>query len=178
LKTLKWLDANNITDGFVKWTKVKHPDFLNQEVEVGGLRPYITTNPPAESIEAISSKQNAFITSLASKLPHIAIHNIKVEPLDNKVYRLTVDIVNLGYLPTNSAMGVKAGWPRNVKVSLKLSNDQILASGKAIQLLDPINGSGGRKELIWLVVSKNGDKVTITAESPLAGKTSETVALK
>jgi hypothetical protein len=178
MKTLKWLDANGMKDGFIQWTKVKHPDFLDKEVEVGGFKPYITINPPAESSEALASKHNAFLTMLAAKLPRIAIRNIKVEPLDNKVYRLTADIVNTGYLPTNSAMGAKADWPRNVKVSLILSNNQVLASGKSIAVLEPIKGSGGRKELTWLIVSQAGAQVTLSAESPLAGKLIETVTLK
>ena len=178
LKAVKWLDANKISDGFVKWTKVKHPDFPDNEVEVGGFEPFVTTNPPADSIDVLAAKQNKFLVWLSTKLPKISIRNIKVEPIDDKVFRLTADITNTGYLPTNSAIGDKVRWPRNVKLTLNLSKDQSLASGKAKPILDPIKGSGSQQELTWLIVSKSGATVTLTAESPMTGKVSQTVTLK
>jgi hypothetical protein len=178
LKTLKWLDANHMKDGFIPWAKINHMDFSGKEVEVGGFKPYITTNPPSDSIDGIASKQNTFLAWLGSKLPKIEIRNIKVEPLDNKVFRLIADVVNIGYLPTNSAMGAKARWSRNVKVSLDLTKNQSIASGNVKMMLDPIKGSGGRQELTWLIVSKTEESVTLTAESPTAGKASQTITLK
>lgn len=178
IKALKWLDTNNIKDGFIPWTKVNHKDFPNNEVEVGGFKPYVLTNPPTDSIDVIAKKQNSFLAWLGMKLPKIEIRNVKVEPIDNKVFRVTADVVNIGYLPTNSAIGNKVRWPRNVKVTLDLSKNQSLASGKAKMILEPINGSGGRQEISWLIVSKTGSSVTITAESPMAGKATQTVILK
>ena len=49
---LKWMDAEKI-DGFVAWTKVKHPEF--GEVEVGGFKPYAVTNPPAAKIAELGA---------------------------------------------------------------------------------------------------------------------------
>jgi len=178
IKALRWIDANNIRDGFVNWTRIKHPDFPDNEVEVGGFRPYILTNPPPDSIEPISSKENSFLAMLAGKLPDISIRNLKVESIDKKVYRLKADIVNTGYLPSNSAMGAMAEWPRNPKVSLKLSPDQKLLSGKAVTILDPIKGSGGRAEMNWLILAPSGSSVTITAESPTSGRVSQTITFE
>ena len=178
IKALKWIDANGIKDGFIKWTKVDHPDFPNHEVEVGGFKPYVLTNPPVDSIDVIASKQNSFLVWLGTKLPKIEIRNIKVEPIDGKVFRFTTDIVNTGYFPTNSAMGSKAGWSRNVKATLNLSKDQKLTSGKGTTVLGAIKGSGDRQELTWLVVSKPSETVTITAESPTVGTATQTVTLK
>ncbi len=177
-KALKWLDANGMKDAFIPWTKIKHKDFPENEVEVGGFKPYIFSNPPADSIDGIALKQNSFLAWLGTKLPKIEIRNIKVKPMEGKVFRLTADVVNMGYLPTNSAMGNKARWSRNVKVVLSLAKDQSLASGKTITLLDPIKGNGGRQELSWLIVSKTGAKVTITAESPSVGTATQTITLK
>ncbi len=178
LKVLRWLDANNIKDGFVLWTKVNHKDFPNNEVEIGGFKPYVITNPPTDSIDVIAKQNNSFLAWLVTKLPKIEIRNIKVESIDNKVFRVTVDVINIGYLPTNSAIGNKVRWPRNVKVTLDLSKNQSLASGKSKIILEPINGSSGRQEISWLIVSKTGSPVTITAESHMAGKATQTVTLK
>ncbi|MBI4811580.1 MAG: hypothetical protein HY800_09130 [Ignavibacteriales bacterium] len=178
LKALKWLDTNRIKDGFINWTKIKHKDFPDNEVEVGGFRPYILTNPPTDSIDIIASKQNVFLAWLGTMLPQIAIRNVKIEPIDGKVFRLTADITNAGYFPSNSAMGDKARWSRNVKVLLDIGKEQSLAGGKLKIVLDPIKGNGGRHEIIWLIVSKPGESVTITAESSMTGKATQTVTLK
>lgn len=178
LKALKWLDTNRIKDGFINWTKIKHKDFPDNEVEVGGFRPYILTNPPTDSIDIIASKQNVFLAWLGTMLPQIAIRNVKIEPIDGKIFRLTADITNTGYFPSNSAMGDKARWSRNVKVVLDIGKEQSLAGGKLKIVLDPIKGNGGRHEIIWLIVSKPGESVTITAESPMTGKATQTVTLK
>lgn len=178
IKALKWIDANGLKNDFVAWTKVSHPDFPDNEVEVGGFTPYALTNPPPDSIERIAVKDNAFLAWLGGKLPTVGIRNVKVEPVDGKVFRLTVDIVNNGYLPTNSAMGSRARWAREVHVVLGLSKDQSLASGKAKMLLPAIKGSGGRQEISWLIVSRSGAGVTLTAESPSAGRVSQTITLK
>ncbi|MDI6767388.1 MAG: M14 family metallopeptidase [Bacteroidota bacterium] len=178
IKALKWLDTNRIKDGFINWTKINHKDFPNNEVEVGGFKPYVLTNPPTDSIDVIVKKQNSFLAWLGTKLPKIEIRNVKVEPIDNKVFRVTADVVNIGYLPTNSAMGNKVRWPRDVKVTLDLSENQSLASGKAKMVLEPINGSGGRQEISWLIISKTGSSVTIIAESPMTGKATQTITLK
>ncbi|MBI5021298.1 MAG: hypothetical protein HZB59_07685 [Ignavibacteriales bacterium] len=178
LNALKWLDANGIKDGFINWTKIKHKDFPDNDVEVGGFKPYIQTNPPADSIGTIAEKENTFLAWLGSKLPAIEIKDIKIKSLDNKVYRVTASIVNNGYLPTNSAMGSKARWQRNVKVSIGLSKDQKLSAGKLINIISPIKGSGGSQELTWLIVSAAGEKITISAESPVSGSSIQIITLK
>ena len=178
LNALKWFDANNVKDAFIPWTKVKHKDFPDKDVEVGGFKPYVLTNPPDDSIDVLATKQNSFLAWLGTKLPKIEIRNVTVTSMDNKVFRVTADITNTGYLPTNSAMGNKARWSRNVKVNVELGKDQSITSGKAKQILDPIKGSGGRKELTWLIVSKPGAIITLSAESPAAGKATQTVILK
>jgi hypothetical protein len=178
LKALKWFDANGIKNGFINWTKVKHKDFPENEVEIGGFRPYIQINPPAGSIESIAEKENAFIAWLGSKLPQIEIKNIKIKSVGNKIFRVTASIVNDGYLPTNSAIGSKARWQRNVKVSIGLSKDQKLSAGKLINIVPSIKGSGGSQELTWLIVSTTGEKISITAESPVSGISTQTITLK
>jgi len=178
IRALKWCDAQGRKDGFVNWQTVKHRDFPDKKVEVGGFRPFILTNPPAESIETIAQRYNTFITWLATKLPNIGISNVKIEPIEGKIFRITADIVNTGYFPTNSSMGNRVRWPRNVKVIIGLSKNQKLTSGNPVTVLDPISGSGGRQELTWLIIGNTGDTITITAESPTAGIATETVRLK
>jgi len=108
----------------------------------------------------------------------VEIRDIKVEPIEGKIFRLTAKVYNTGYLPTNSAMGNKAQWARNVKVTLGLGKDQKLSSGKTIMILDPVPGSNGTREVSWIVVSMPGAEVMLTVESPTAGAVTRTINLK
>lgn len=178
IKALKWIDANGIKDGFLNWTKIKHKDFPDNEVEVGGFKPFILTNPPADSIDVIAAKENSFLAWLAGRLPKVDIANVKVEPVNGKVFRLTAEIANTGYFPTNSAMGNKARWGRNVKVTLGINKNQKISSGKPFTIIEPVKGSGGIQELVWTIISGPGETVIISAESPAVGIASKTVTLK
>jgi len=178
LRALKWYDAGGFKDVAAPWTKVKHSDFPEREVEIGGIKPYLIANPPADSLNTLAQPMSKFLAYLAAQLPSVSIGNTKVEKVNDNVYRLTVDIFNNGFLPTNSGLGVRVRWPRNVYLSLGLSNDQSLASGRARQSLRPIKGNGGFQTVSWLVVGKSGSVVTITAESPIAGKATETITLR
>lgn len=178
LRSLKWYDANGTKDIAVPWTKFKHPDFPDREVEIGGAKPYVLTNPPADSLNMLSQPFSKFMTYLAGQLPLISINNIKTEKVNENVYRVSVDVVNKGYLPTNSALGVRVRWPKNVYLTLDLAKDQSVASGRAKQSLRSIKGEGGYQTVSWLIVGKSGSKVTVTAESPTAGKAIETITLR
>ena len=178
LKALKWYDANGYKDIAVPWTKIKHIDFPDREVEVGGPKPYVLTNPPADSVNMFAQPYIKFLTYVAGQLPTIFLNNAKVEKVNDNVFRLTIDVINNGYLPTNSGLGVRVRWPRNVYLTLGLAKDQSLASGKAKQSLRPIKGNGGYQTMTWLIVGRAGSTVSITAESPIAGKATETISLR
>lgn len=176
LKVLKWYDAVNAKDIAVEWKKFKHPDFPQNTVEIGGIKPFVLTNPPAESLNSFSKPFVQFITYLAGQLPSIALSNHKVEKMGSGIFRVSVDVVNNGFLPTNSAMGVKTRWMKNVRVLLNPSSGTEITSGKTKQVIDPIKGSGGYQTLSWLVTGKG--PVKITAENPVSGKAELTVDLK
>jgi len=178
LRALKWYEANGYKDAAVRWTKVQHPDFPDREVEIGGIRPFIISNPPGDSLNTLAQPYAKFMIYLAGQLPNVSLGHTKVEKVNDNVYRLTLDVVNNGYLPTNSGLGVRVRWPRNVYLTLGLSKDQSLASGRARQSLRPIKGNGGYQTVSWLVVGKAGSTVTVTAESPIAGKATETITLR
>ena len=176
LRTLKWYDTAGKKDMFVPWTKFNHPDFPKQVVEIGGIKPFVLSNPPAESLESFSKNYTAFLTAFSAQLPEITVTNERIEKLGSNIYRVTVDVVNNGYLPTNNSLGVKTRWVRNVRIVLDPGKGNAVTSGKAKQILDPIKGSGGFKTLSWIVVGKG--TVTITAESPVSGMSEVKIGLK
>ncbi|MHB1050945.1 MAG: M14 family metallopeptidase [Bacteroidota bacterium] len=173
---LKWYDAAGRKDVALPWMKFSHPDFPDREVEIGGLKPFFASNPPAESINAYSASYTHFITYLLQQLPEVGIRNQKVEKVGGNVYRISVDVVNNGFLPTNNEMGVKTRWVRNVLVVLESGNGVSVTAGKKKQSLGPISGNGGFTTVSWIVVGKG--TVTIIAESPTAGRAELQLDLK
>ncbi|HAP35720.1 MAG TPA: hypothetical protein DCQ28_07170, partial [Bacteroidetes bacterium] len=101
IRVLKWYDAIGGKDISVPWTKFNHPDFPNQEVEIGGVKPFVLTNPPADSLNNYSKPFSNFITYLAGELADISLSNKKVEKIGENVFRISIDVINNGYLPTN-----------------------------------------------------------------------------
>ncbi len=174
---LRWLRAN-VPDAVVEWRRVEHPDFPGRVVEVGGFRPYARLNPPAALLDSVLAAQTTFVTQLAGMLPRVALREVRVEPVGDRVFRVTAQVANDGFLPTQSAIGARVRWQRPVRVELRTAGDQQVASGRPIQLLGPVAGSGRSTELSWLVVGAPGSTVTLEAASPSAGRASQTITLR
>lgn len=174
----EWLQATNQTDAFLPWKAIKHPDFPDKKVEIGGFTPFAYTNPPADSLSVISQKFIPFLYQLGNWLPNTEINNQKVEHLHDNVYRLSVVISNKGYLPTNPKIGIPNKWCPKVKLALELTQNQTLVSGKILEFIDMLTGSGGSREFSWVVVGKRGETVNLSAGSPMTGIVKTTFKLQ
>jgi hypothetical protein len=111
-------------------------------------------------------------------LPSVSLREITVEAVGQRVFRVSAQVANDGYLPTLSAIGVRARWPRRIRVDLETGQGQRVLSGRAVQLLDAIRGSGNSMTLTWTVVADPGSTVTLRAASPVAGAASQTITLR
>ncbi len=171
-----WIAANGGA-GFVDWKRIDHPDFPGREVEVGGFAPFVGINPPAAMLDSLTRGQLAFVTELAGALSRITFRNVRVTAVGSRTYRIEAELANEGYFPTLSAIGVKAFWPRRVRLSLDPGRGEIVG-GRAVELVGPISGSGGSEKFRWVVVGDAGSTVTITASSPVAGSASAPVTLR
>jgi hypothetical protein len=174
---LRWLRAN-APDAVIEWRRVSHPDFPGRVVEVGGFSPYARTNPPAALLDSTLAKQTAFVAELAGMLPRVSLREVRVEQVSDRLFRVTAQVANDGFLPTQSAIGARVRWQRPVRVELKTGGDQQVAGGRAVQLIAPVAGSGRSTELTWLVVAAPGSSVTLEAASPSAGRAAQTVTLR
>ncbi len=54
-----------------QWTPFKHPTL--GDVEIGGFKPYVTTNPPAAKIAELGAAHTKFVVYLTSLFPKVAI---------------------------------------------------------------------------------------------------------
>ncbi len=176
LAGLKWYDAAGIKDVAIPWQKFTHPDFPDRDVEIGGVKPFLLSNPPAESLDSYSKAYSEFILFLAAQSADISLSNQKVVKLSGNVYRVSVDVVNNGYFPTNSAIGSKTRWIRNVRVLFDNGKSNSISAGKGKQTLEAIKGSGGYKTVEWIIVGSGS--VNVRAESPVAGAAQMTIDLK
>jgi hypothetical protein len=173
-----WIQSTNQIDAFIEWKEIKHPDFPDKKVELGGFKPFASNNPPADSLRGLSNKFYPFLYKLSSSLPRIDIRNLKVEDLHNNLYRITLNVINDGYLPTNPQIGVPNKWCPKIKMALELSKNQTIVSGNIHQFIDQIEGSGSSEEVSWMVLGKKGETVKITIGSPMAGTVVKDVELR
>ncbi len=146
---MAWADKRGLTDVFVPWTPVQHPDFPNQTVEVGGIKPFALTNPPYSFIDSIGKQHTDFIVKLAEMQPKLEFHNVKVEKLGSGLSRITADLFNNAPLPTHSELGVKSRWLRKIRIDITKDKKDVLA-GNTINLIDKMDAFE-TKTLSWIV---------------------------
>ena len=172
---LQWAEQEGLSNYFVDWKEVSHPDFPNKKVEVGGIAPFVMTNPPYSMVDEISKKHTDFVVEVTKMQPNISIENVTTEKVDNGLTRVTLNIHNKGLLPTHTEMGKRSRWLRRIKVDLKLNNNQEVISGRKVQLINSIDGDSS-KELTWLIKGKGS--LTIQAGASHTGTDSTTINLK
>jgi hypothetical protein len=162
---LAWAEENGIANAFIPWTTVNHPDFPNQKVEVGGVRPFIMYNPPYEMVDDLAKAHTEFIIKLAEMSPKIEFHNLQTEKLGNGLTRITVDLYNNSPLPTHSEMGEKSRWLRKIRIDISKDADELVAGDK-IKLLSKL-GAFEKTTLSWIV--KGSGAVDIKAGAAHTG---------
>ncbi len=173
-----WLQETDQLRAIVDWKEFKHPDFPDKKVEIGGFKPFETENPPTDSLSVLSKKYVSFFHKISHMLPRIDASNLKVEHLHDNLYRISLTVVNSGYLPTNTHLGTRNKWSPKIKISLELSKNQELAAGKVLQFIDILDGSGGSSELSWIVIGKKNESLKMTIGSPMTGSIGKNVTLQ
>jgi hypothetical protein len=171
LSALRWF-AREKLDGFADWKRIAHPDFPGRKVEVGGFKPFLRLNPPADQLEPLAEKHWQFVLRLVKLLPRLAIQETKVEPLGEGVWRVTAVVVNRGYLPTVCQMGRTTREPHLLQAQLELPKGASLVTGHARVRLAALAGDGGKVEQTWLVRAGRAELGTLRLRvwSPSVGR--------
>jgi hypothetical protein len=172
---LKWLDQT-APGSFIPWQSIQHPDFTNQLVEIGGFAPFALSNPPESVFSSLAEKESEFLTGLLGRLPRIGIRKIETKHLGKSIFDITAQIENQGYLPTALAQGEVTREVLPTRVTLQTSPENILSGSKRV-LLERINGSGGMKEVRWVMNATALKSVTIEVVSALGGAITNEIAL-
>ncbi|OMP32116.1 M14 family metallopeptidase [Mangrovimonas sp. DI 80] len=162
VNVMKWVEQEGLQELFVPWHPITHPDFPNQTVEVGGLKPFATTTPPFRMVDSIAISHTNFIVEFTKLQPKLEWHNVRTQKLDGGLVRITADLYNNAPLPTHSQLGSKSRWLQKLKVSISKPQEQLVA-GNPTQLIDHLKAYE-KKTLTWIV--KGSGNVTLTAGAP------------
>jgi hypothetical protein len=172
---LRWAADAKLSDYFVPWTKVDHPGFPGQPVEVGGIAPFKQLNPPFNEVEDLVEKHSRFVIDLARQKPAIKWVKVHSEKLDNGLWRVKATVFNAGKMPTASQIGDQLQWLKHLRVDLSLAPGQQLISGQEVHLFSSLE-AGGARELSWLI--QGPGQISIRAAAPHCGQDSSSLDLQ
>ena len=175
LRYVKWADSMGIKDYFVEWKKYEHPDFPGLEAEVGGFKPYVRHNPPVNFLDSTASAHIDFLKGVYNAMPQIEFQGIKVDKIDNELYRITGKLVNTGQLPTHSELGDRTRWVRKIRNRIILNTNQEVVLGPNRTFHNALQ-PGEAIEINWLVKGKG--KVELEVGSPMVGLKKYSLELK
>ena len=172
---LKYADKKGLNDVFVPWTVIKHPDFQGKKVEVGGIKPFLITNPPADTLADMIEKNYEFIKAIAFMHPELEFLDIETEAAGENIFRITLKIHNKGIFATCAEIGKDNMWTRIMRISLEPASGQDVLSGQKVRRIERLEG-GGSEEFSWLISGKGNVKITAGALN--TGTITTTVDLK
>ncbi|MGQ9619369.1 MAG: M14 family metallopeptidase [Bacteroidales bacterium] len=172
---LKYAEDNKIENVFISWTEIKHPDFPGKKVEVGGIKPFVMTTPPADKTEEFITKNYKFIIAVAEMHPELEFIDTKVENVGNDIFRITLKVHNKGLFATCAEVGNNNQWTRIARITLEPSKDQTVLSGQKVQRMQRLE-SNSTSEYSWLISGKG--RVTVTAGALNTGAASTIFELK
>ncbi len=174
MEQLRWNDE--VMDGkiFADWEEYNHPEL--GKVEIGGFVRKLY-NPEYQSYTNILctpgkiymdflEKHTQWNLYLARMSPLLEITEVKTEKLDAGFTKVTADIRNLGFLPTNvSRHAVHNQTAQPVKIYLNMAGAELIA-GDRVTDLGHLPGNTPRsespvKQVSWIIRTDSGKQVSI-----------------
>lgn len=174
-KWLAWSDAKLEGKGFVDWQPFKHPSL--GEVEIGGFRPFLQSNPPASQISDIVTIQIRFLARIAELLPSVEIDKIEVKEKSRSVYSLEINLEKKGFLPdaTKFAHDYRLVKPTVVKIDV---GKNTILSGKKIIRLSGLRLDGDTEKIEWQIFANKGTEVSVDVLTEKAGQIHRKIKLQ
>ena len=116
---LKFAEKNKINNVFVPWTEIEHPDFPGKKTEVGGMKPFVMINPPADTLGDLITKNYKFITAIAAMHPELEFLDVKTENAGENIFRISLKLHNKGIFATCAEIGDNNMWTRIMRISVE-----------------------------------------------------------
>lgn len=178
LELMRWHDREQL-DSFVDWTPMDHPQLGS--LEIGGFKMgTFEQNTHFKFLEEECAQNASFIIKQAAALPRIAIADYQVQAVSPGVMRVSVDVVNEGYLPTHvTYAGEERGLLGPVIATIHGEDLQLLRNEAQIRIghLSGYGSSGAGffseppanlRRVEWLIASEV-DSLEIVIDSECAG---------
>ena len=177
---------------FVEWESFEHPDL--GPVEIGGWTQFGMPNPPPEIMEEqMMRPMLRWILYQASTTPLVRIQSVEVEALGEGASRITVEVANEGFLPTNvTEQAIRAGIAQPVVARISTASGVRLLDASPQVVLGHLEGTpavvrevtfgtqsfGGnnRARASWVV--QGSGSVTVEAVSQKGGRHARTVEVE
>jgi hypothetical protein len=159
---LKYARDNKLKEVFVPWTEIQHSDFPGKKVEVGGIKPFALTNPPADTLGYIISRNYKFLTTIAAMHPELEYLDPKVENTGENIFRITLKVHNKGVFATCAEIGDINQWTRIMRIAVEPGSGQSLVSGQKVQRMQRLEGDKSA-EFSWLIRGKGSVKINAGA---------------
>ena len=172
---LKIAEKNKLSDTFLPWTAIVHPDFPGKSAEVGGMKPFALINPPRDTIGDLISSHYRFITTVAAMHPELEFLDVSVEDAGEDIFRLSLKVHNKGVFATNTEIGEPNIWTRVMGLALELSKGQTIISGLKVQRIQRLQGNESA-EFSWLISGKG--RTVISAGAANVGTVTTSAELK
>ncbi len=161
---------------FADWTPFAHPEL--GEVEIGGFRPYVVSNPPADQLPDLGRAHGAFVGRLVSMLPRVRVAHTEVTNHGGGVFTVTVEVENTGYLPTSLQHGVASRSVQPTMVQIQVEPEAVLSGDDKTTFIGRLAGSGARERVSWLLRGSQGATVDVVVRSQKGGTDTATVTLR
>ena len=173
---IRSLEGAGVTNAFLPWTAFRHATL--GEVEIGGFRPYATTNAAPKDLADLGRKHGEFVVKLAGMLPRVRIAHTEVKAHGGGLYTVTVDVENTGFFPTSLQHGVVAGAVKPTLVQIQVpAEDTVTGSQKSVTI-PRLTGSNSRQRVTWVIRGRPDASVVVTVLAQKGGTDSATVVLK
>ncbi len=175
LALLRWMDAEGF-DGFVDWTELDHPTLGT--VEIGGFKPYSTTNPPAGQLATLGEAHAEFAVYLSSLFADVKIANTEVTNRGGGIFQIEAEVENAGYLPTSMNQGVTSRSVAPTMVQLGVDPDDVLTGAAKTNFFHALDGTGARERYVWVIRGREGGLVELKVVSQKGGSDTTTITLR
>lgn len=175
LKELEWIDEN-YPEGFLDWTSYEHPQL--GPVEIGGVeRKHTRRNPPpGEWLEYEVDKCLMFAIRHAALLPLLRVKDAKVEKIADRVFKVSAQVANTGYMSTNvTQMAVKIKAAKPVLAEIKLQEGAELVTGHRKVELGHLEGRSAKLLLPRVIGADVVDKTKSSVEWVIKTKLDEPI---
>ena len=173
--TMAYLDKE-APGAFTAWTPVVLPD--GTKAEVGGVEPFATIAPPAETLAKASAAHTAAVLAMAGELPRITITEVSAARAGDGVWKVKAQVANTQMLPTHPHRGAGARHHQPVRLALLLGSAATAAPEHRPVSSDNLCLDEAPLSAEWTVRARQGTRITIAATSSNAGQDRREIELR